>query len=313
MQLSIVSTLYQSAPYLNEFIERIAATAASITEDYEIILVNDGSPDDSVDMAIGFHENDARVKVIDLSRNFGHHRAVMTGLSFTSGRYVFLIDCDLEEDPELLQSFYETITHQDSVDVYFGVQIKRKGSLVERFGGDLFYRLFNRLSKLNLPRGPLTIRIMTARYVQALTMHSEEELFLAGLFESTGFVQKQIEVNKKAKPGSTYSIWKRLQLFVTGITSFSSFPLLVSFYVGSVISFSSIAYAVYLFTRKLLNSSMLIEGWTSVMISIWFLGGAILISCGMIGIYLSRVYYEVKRRPKFIVKQFYGIDKEPHA
>lgn len=311
MKLTVVSTLYNSARYLDEFVRRMSAAASAVTDDFEIILVNDGSPDTSIDIALGFHASDPRIKVVDLSRNFGHHKAVMAGLSFSSGRYIFLIDCDLEESPELLSDFYHKLANQDSVDVYYGVQKKRKGGLVERIGGEFFYRLFNMMSKLKLPKGPLTVRIMTQRYVKALICHTEEELFLAGLFESTGFRQEQITVNKSGRKTTSYSFWKRLRLMVAGITSFSSFPLYISFYVGNVISLAALSYAAYLAIRKIFSPGMIIEGWTSLMISVWFLGGVILISCGMIGLYLSRVYHEVKRRPNFIVRQDYGF--HPHS
>src|SRR6266481_9971297 len=128
MTLSIVTTLYDSAPYLEQFYLRTCAATEQITRDYEIILVNDGSPDNSLDIAISIHRRDKRVRVIDLSRNFGHHKAMMTGLTHAGGELVFLIDCDLEEEPELLEKFYRELKATEA-DVVFGVQQKRKGGL----------------------------------------------------------------------------------------------------------------------------------------------------------------------------------------
>jgi hypothetical protein len=157
MDLSIVTTLYYSSPYLEEFYARTCAAAEQITDDYEIILVNDGSPDDSLDVALSLFERDDRVKVVDLSRNFGHHKAVMTGLAHARGDLVFKIDCDLEEEPELLGEFYAEMIKDPSVDVVYGVQQRRKGGPFERLSGSLFYRLFNLLSDhpvpSNLPGG----------------------------------------------------------------------------------------------------------------------------------------------------------------
>ena len=310
MHLSIVSTLYKSADHLDEFCRRIKSAAERITDDFEIILVNDGSPDQSLSLAIDFHRKDSRFRVIDLSRNFGHHRAVMTGLCYATGDFVFLIDCDLEEDPELLGDFYRKIASQNDVDVFYGVQDKRKGGVTEKLGGSLFYRTFNLVAKLQLPANPLTIRIMSKRYVCELIRHTEQELFMAGVFEITGFEQQHVVVKKGAKDETSYSFLKRVSLLVTGITSFSSFPLLFSFYIGNLISFAALVAAAYLIFRKLLNPDMIIAGWTSLMISVWFLGGVILISCGMIGLYLSKVYNEVKSRPNYIVRKIYGACEE---
>src|SRR3954467_2021177 len=145
MDLSIVTTLYRSALHLEEFHRRVRAPAEKITSDYEIIFVNDGSPDNSLGIALSIYERDDRVRVIDLSRNFGHHKAMMTGLTHARGDLVFLIDSDLEEDPELLASFGEAMS-QTGADVVYGVQRGRRGGLVERWSGRLFFTIFNWLS-----------------------------------------------------------------------------------------------------------------------------------------------------------------------
>jgi putative glycosyltransferase len=136
--------MYYSAPYLNEFYTRIRAAAEKITSDYEIIFVNDGSPDDSLKMAVSLYENDPKVRVIDLSRNFGHHKAAMTGLAHAKGDSVFLIDVDLEEEPELLNRFYDIFKDSDA-DVVYGVQTKRMGGLWEKATGALYWWMFNLL------------------------------------------------------------------------------------------------------------------------------------------------------------------------
>ena len=135
MRLSIVATLYNSEPHLNEFYERLTQSAQQITHDYEIILVNDGSPDSSLELALKLFDQDSRVRVIDLSRNFGHHKAIMTGLEHTQGECVFLIDSDLEEPPETLNLFWDEMQRGRDLDVVFGVQGKRKGKVFERVSG----------------------------------------------------------------------------------------------------------------------------------------------------------------------------------
>src|SRR6266480_3840502 len=157
MTLSIVTTLYNSAPYVEEFYVRVCAATEQITEDYEIILVNDGSPDNSLEIALSIYHKDPRVRVIDLSRNFGHHKAMMTGLIHARGKLVFLLDSDLEEEPELLEQFYQLLKAKDA-DVVYGVQEKRKGRLFERVSGTLFFKLFNFLSTYPIPPNLITVR-----------------------------------------------------------------------------------------------------------------------------------------------------------
>ncbi len=308
MELSIVTTLYRSSSYIEEFYGRIVKSAESVTDDFEIIFVNDGSPDDSLDLAVALHRRDSRVKVLDLSRNFGHHKAIMAGLKYACADKIFLIDCDLEESPELLTNFFHAMENRKDVDVFYGVQSVRKGGWLERTGGMLFYMMFNFFSGLNLHVNPLTIRIMSGRYVDALLLHGENSLFLAGIFEITGFKQEPVTIQKKYKGKSSYGILKRLKLMAEGITSFSSFPLVLFFYAGCVISLCSFIYAGYL-TLRVLFWAKVVPGWTSLMVSLWFLSGTVLISLGIIGIYLSGIYYEVKKRPNFIIRRFYGKNK----
>ena len=188
MRLSIVTTLYRSARHLDEFHARVSAAAARVTPDYEIVLVNDGSPDDSLAVALKLLEHDDRVRIIDLARNFGHHKAMMTGLAEARGDLVFLIDSDLEEAPELLTEFAEAI-QDGQADVVYGVQDRRRGGLVERLSGWLFFRLFNLLSEQQIPENLVTVRLMTRRYVSALVSHRERKMMIAGLWALTGFNQ----------------------------------------------------------------------------------------------------------------------------
>jgi putative glycosyltransferase len=189
MKLSIVATLYQSAPYINEFHERVSASAEQLVgDDYEIVLVNDGSPDNSLDLAIGLTEQDSHVVVVDLSRNFGHHKAMMTGLAHAKGEQIFLIDSDLEEEPEWLLRFAQAM-EDERCDVVYGKQKRRKGGAFERISGAIFYKIFRRLTGINQPDNIVTARLMTNRYTRALLSHRERELNIGGLWIVTGFKQ----------------------------------------------------------------------------------------------------------------------------
>jgi putative glycosyltransferase len=304
MKLSIVTTLYQSAPYIEEFIRRATDAAKSMTDDYEIVLVNDGSPDKSLVLAVHLAELDSHVIVVDLSRNFGHHKAMMTGLSHSYGEQVFLIDSDLEEEPEWLLSFSAQM-ERDRCDVVYGVQDQRRGGLFERWSGEWFYRFFRMLTGLTLPENIVTARLMTRRYVDALLRHDEREVFLAGLWHITGFDQRSQTIKKHNTSGTTYTLRRKMSVLVNSVTSFSNAPLKAIFYIGVAISLLAGGYTTYLIINWLFLAQPL-SGWTSVMASIWLLGGSIISFIGVIGIYLSKIFSETKHRPYTIVRQIYG-------
>ena len=304
MKLSIVTTLYLSYPHLREFYTRITRAAERITSDYEIILVNDGSPDNSLDLAVTLHENDPHVKLIDLSRNFGHHKAIMTGLAHAGGERVFLIDCDLEEDPALLVDFNAAFESGDA-DVVYGIQGSRKGGLFERASGRLFYLLFNLLSGHGIPNDIAVVRLMSRRYVTNLVTHRESELLIAGLWQITGFKQVPFTVQKGSNSGSTYDLPRKLAMLVRGITSFSNKPLIYISYLGVAMLALSSLYIIYRVTVRLFLGQPP-EGYTSLIVSVWFVGGLIIFSLGIIAIYLSVVFIETKNRPYTIIRHIYG-------
>jgi len=305
VKLSIVATLYQSAQYLEEFCHRAASSAHQLVGgDYEIVLVNDGSPDNSLELAVRLCESDPHVVVVDLSRNFGHHKAMMTGLAHARGEHVFLIDSDLEEEPEWLPSFSAQMA-RERCDVVYGVQAQRKGGIFERLSGQWFYRFFEALTGIALPENIVTARLMTRRYVDALLRHDEREVFMAGLWHITGFDQRSQTIKKHSTSETTYTFRRKMSLLVNSVTSFSNAPLIGIFYIGVAISLMAGAYTSYLLVHWLFLSKPL-SGWTSVMASIWLLGGLVISFIGVVGIYLSKIFLETKRRPYTIVRQVYG-------
>jgi len=304
MKLSIVTTLYRSSPYVNEFYERISNEAKKITDNYEIIFVDDRSPDDSLKKCVVLHQKDAKVKVIELSRNFGHHKAIMTGLSHAKGDFVFLIDSDLEEEPELLSKFWNEFQNSEDVDVVYGVQESRKGGWFEKWSGDLFYKLFNKISHVDVPKNLITCRLSNKAYNDALILHKEREIFLAGLWIISGFNQKPMTVKKHSHSETTYSLKHKLVVLFNSLTSFSNFPLKTIFYMGLSISSISFVYILFILLKKLIFDISL-QGWTSLIVSVWFLGGLILFSIGTIGIYISKIFTETKQRPYTIIRKKY--------
>jgi putative glycosyltransferase len=306
MVLSVVTTLYRSSPYIKEFYRRISAEAAKITEDYELVFVNDGSPDDSLQVAVSIAKGDCRVKVLDLSRNFGHHKAIMTGLAHTQGDLVFLVDCDLEEEPELLSTFYSVYGRSDA-DVVYGIQDKRKGNWFERLTGAVFYRLINFLSAYPIPSNVLVARLMSRRYVASLVEHKDRELFILGLWAITGYNQVPVTVRKHSKGSSAYTLVQKLKILVNAVTSFSNLPLVFIFYLGLTIMLLSATAALYLLVQRIFFHVYL-AGWPSLIVSIWLLGGTTIFCLGIIGIYLSKIFVETKQRPYTIIRRIYDKD-----
>lgn len=306
MELSIVTTLYKSAPFIQEFYDRAVAAASRVIDDFEIVFVNDGSPDDSLTIAISLADRDPRVRVIDLSRNFGHHHAIFAGLKEAAGKRVFLLDVDLEEQPEWLDQFWETL-EKTGADVVYGIADQRNGGFFKQVSGTLFYKFFNFASEIPIPANVCTVRLMSRGYLDALLTFGESSLFMAGLFAWAGFRQTPLVVPKGRRGGpSSYHLARLIRLFIRAITSFSSYPLWIVFVCGTVLTGLSFSAGAYLVLRKLLSPATVFLGYASIMVSLWFLGGLIISFIGLIGLYLAEIFVEAKRRPQYIIRQTYS-------
>lgn len=300
MMISIVATLFHSAAYIEEFYRRVLAQLHALNVDYEMVFVDDGSPDNSLEVAINLTNEDPRVLVVELSKNFGHHKAMMTGLGQTRGDLVFLIDVDLEEPPEILGEFYHELVDK-SVDIVFGVQQERHGPWYQRASGEAFYRLYNLLSTNNIARNQLRARLMTRRYVDALLRHREQLFMIEILCNLNGFKQIAFPMNKTGYKGVTsYTLARRIRLFINGITMSSNRPLIFIGYAGAAIVCLSAIYLLYTLVLYLLGVQSP-DGWTSLIISIWFLGGLTIFCLGIIATYLSVLFEEIKNRPYSII------------
>jgi putative glycosyltransferase len=311
MKLSIVSTMYRSSPYLRDFCKRTLDAVKALEDDFELILVNDGSPDGSLELALELQAAEPRIQIVDLARNFGHHAAIVAGIAHAKGDLIFLIDCDLEEQPEWLHYFMSEMTSAN-VDVVFGVQQERVASRASNFLGELFWKSLNAMSSIEIPHNPMTCRLMNRAYVDALLSVEDRVLYLAGVFAWTGF--KQISIPLKKIPRhphhqSTYSFSRKLFQVTDSIASFSAAPLSGIFLVGLGIWLGSIVVGIYLLAEKLRHPSEVLSGFTSLMLSIWFLSGTIIMALGVIGLYISKIFHEVKRRPLYITKKIYKAEQ----
>jgi putative glycosyltransferase len=304
MKISVLTTLYYSENYIQEFYERTLACLKQMQVEYEFIIVDDGSPDNSLKVAIGLIQKDKNVKVIELSRNFGHHQALLTALSQATGDWIFLIDSDLEEAPELLLVYWNELQKEPDIDVIYGVQKQRKGNWFERFSGRWYYKFFSMISDIDYPADTLTARLMKKDYVKAVLLYPEREMDLWCLFQMAGFKQKAMVVAKASKGSTTYTFTKKLKIALKTITSVSHKPLYLIFYIGLLMTSFSFLYIVQVLWNYFVYNDK-IEGWTSIVISIWAIGGIITFCIGIIGIYLAKMFLEIKQRPRSIIRNIH--------
>lgn len=309
-RLSIVTTLYKSQSTIAEFIQRALAAAESASSSVEMIVVDDGSPDDSAAIVRSIIDRDPRVRLVQLSRNFGHHRAMLAGLEQACGQRVFLIDCDLEEAPELSIEMIATL-ERNPVDCLYGVQIGRKGGAIERISGRAFYWLFGALSEVNIPQNVSTLRLMSRRYVDSLLLFRDRNPVFVPLSLLAGYPQAPFLFSKNDTSKTTYSLRKRISLLVLAITTFSGRPLQFMFAASVVLSLLGLTYGTYVVVRSLTGTVQ--DGWSSLMAVVVFFFSLNAMFTGLIGLYIKQVLEEVKDRPRAVVQEIYGQNIGNHA
>ena len=306
MKLSVVATLYQSAPYINEFHQRAsAATAQLVGDDYEIVFVNDGSPDNSLDLAVNLTERDPHVVVVDLSRNFGHQAALTAALDHVSGDATVVMDGDLQDQPEMIPALLER--YHAGFDVVYVRRTRRKEPWWLRLAYHAFYRLLARIADLRLPLDSGDFALLSARVVAALRRTPEYHRYLRGLRTWVGFRQTAVDAERGRRYAgrSKYSLSKLVGLGLNGIFAFSILPLRLAVLLGGVAIALSSAFGVYaLYAKVVLHRSP--QGFTALLLAIVFLSGVNLFFLGVIGEYIGRVYEQVKGRPVYIVRSVAG-------
>jgi putative glycosyltransferase len=301
-ELSIVTTLYRSAPFLADFLARATSVAEAVSTSHEIVLVDDGSPDGSLALAIQAMQTDERVRVIELSRNFGHHAAILAGLTHARADRVFFVDSDLEEPPELLLRFALAMDETDA-EVVYGFHDQRVGSRMRQLASGFFWRVFNLMSETSTQQNICHVRLMRRAYVDILLAMPERNLFLGGLYPWPGFRQTPLRVERSInREVSTYNLRRRLSLAVRSIIAFSARPLHAVFALGAGIALISLIVALTTLGLRMLWGEAMLVGYASIMISIWFLGGLTIMSLGIIGLYISQIYVESKGRPRWVVR-----------
>jgi len=307
MKISVVTTLYNSERFIQEFARRIENSVTELGCDYELVFVNDGSPDDSLNVALDVCRTNPRVRVVDLARNFGHHPAIMMGLREADGDYVFLIDVDLEEAPENLVAFYQELVAAPGSDVVYGVWRRHGESWTRRAAAEAYYAIFNFLGDTSIPRNLVLSRLMTRRYVAAVLETWNWDVAIAPVLASVGFRQHQLEIERTYKGSTNYSVLKRFKIVAETVVGFSTKPLHFIFYAGLAVCSLSFVMTLYAIAAYLSGGNGP-EGWYSVFVSLWFLGGLVMMSMGVLGLYVARIFDQVKGKPRAIVRQRYTRD-----
>ena len=303
-EISVIVPLYNEELVLEELKHRLTSVLENCTHGFEVILVNDGSSDSTLSLAKDICRTDSRFKLISFSRNFGHQIAVTAGMHMSSGDAVIIIDADLQDPPEVIPEMIRK--WRDGCQVVYGVREKREGdSLLKRSTASLFYRVLKLLTPVNIPLDAGDFRLMDRRVVKEFNRMEEQSRFIRGMVSWIGFRQGEILYTRdKRYAGKTkYPFRKMLAFAVDGIISFSNVPLRISSILGMITAGISFLFMFYGIVSRIFFPLHTISGWASVFTAVLFIGGIQLISLGILGEYVSRIYKEIKKRPLYIIDE----------
>ncbi|WP_345986111.1 glycosyltransferase family 2 protein [Sulfurimonas sp. HSL-1656] len=302
IHISVVTPVYGCAASLEQLYERLVKTLTKINETFEIIMVNDGSPDDAWEKIQKLAANDNRVKGIRLSRNFGQHHAISAGLDNVFGDWVVVMDCDLQDQPEEILKLYEKTA--EGYDIVVGQREERQDGFLKRMGSALFHKLFNYLTDQKNDARVANFGIYANYVIESYKQFKEQNRFFPFFINWMGYNRAEIPIihAERSTGKSHYSLEKLFDLAIDTIVSYSNKPLRLSIKIGFVISVFSMLYAVWLIVQYFMYG-IPVEGWTSVMVSLFFMGGLILANLGILGLYIGRVFEETKKRPFYIIQE----------
>jgi dolichol-phosphate mannosyltransferase len=308
--VSLVVPVYNEQETLPTFYQRATAVLESLQDPYEIIFVDDGSSDGSFDMLRALAEKDRHVRVVSFSRNFGHQTAVTAGLHYARGKAVAVIDADLQDPPEFLPQMLEK--WREGYQVVYAVRKTRKEHWLKRTAYRAFYRLLRSLAYVDMPLDAGDFAVMDRRVVDELNAMPERNRFVRGIRAWVGFKQIGLEYDRAERFAgeSKYSLRKLFKLAYDGVISYSFVPLRLATHLGFAISGVAFALILYLVGLRIVYGEKIIAGWTSTVVVVLFLGGVQLLSLGILGEYVGRIFDEVKRRPLYVVRETVGFEEE---
>jgi len=308
VELSVIVPMHDESQNIPHFFDRLTPVLERLGITYEVICVDDGSQDQTLDLLLEIRKANPAIKVVSLSRNFGKDVALTAGIEHAAGAALIPIDCDLQDPPELIEEMLRK--WREGYDVVLATRRGRRGETrLKKTTAALFYRTLRKIADFPIPQDTGDFRLMDRRVATALAALPERSRFMKGLFAWVGFNQATILYEREPRHAgsSKWNYWKLWNFAIDGITSFSSFPLKIWSYVGLGISLLAFLYASLLIYLKLARD-IDVPGYASLMVTVLFLGGIQLITLGIIGEYLARVYTEVKGRPLYIVRQRYGFE-----
>ncbi|HCU01673.1 MAG: hypothetical protein UR66_C0017G0002 [Candidatus Moranbacteria bacterium GW2011_GWE1_35_17] len=304
--ISVVTPVYKCEKCIDALCARLKSVIEKITDNFEIILVNDASPDNAWDVIMKNSKNDPRIKGINLSRNFGQHYAITAGIDSAEGDWVVVMDCDLQDKPEEISKLYNKAI-EGEFDIVFGRRIMRKDGFLKRMASRFFYKVFEYLSGIKFDYTVANFSISKRLVIESFKDLREQNRSFPYFINWLGFNRGYVDIDhgKRDNGESAYTIKKLLKFALDNIIAYSNKPLILSIWVGLFFSFLSIAYVLYLILRYI-SYGVVIEGWTSVIVSIWFIGGLIFANLGVIGLYIGKIFNETKNRPLYIIKEKIG-------
>ncbi|MEO1691603.1 MAG: glycosyltransferase family 2 protein, partial [Cyanobacteria bacterium J06631_6] len=308
VEISTIVPLYNESASIPRLFARLIPVLEQLGISYEVICINDGSQDQTIEKLRELNRQNPRIKIVNLSRNFGKEIALTAGLDYASGAAVIPLDADLQDPPELIEQL--VAKWQEGYDVVYATRRSRQGETwLKKISAKAFYRTIGKMSHVPIPANTGDFRLLDRRVVEAIKQLPERTRFMKGLFAWVGYRQTSILFDREPRYSgqSTWNYWKLWNFALDGIISFSFLPLKVWSYVGTSISLVSLIYALFLVIRTLILG-VDVPGYASLMVAILFLGGIQLITLGVLGEYLGRVYEEVKGRPLYFVREKYGFD-----
>jgi len=304
--ISIVAPVFNEEENIEEFFLRVKKVLDKETKTWEIIFVDDGSSDKSIEILAQLNENDGKVKIISLSRNFGKELAMTAGLDFADNDVIVPIDSDLQDPPELIPQMVEL--WKEGFDVVLAVRSKRNNeSWLKKKTAELFYKFIGNITEIRIPKNTGDFRLIDRKVLVSIKDLRETQRFMKGIFSWVGYKTTSIHYERDSRyAGKTkWNYWKLWNLALEGITSFSTLPLRLATYIGLIISLSSLVYLISII-YKVITNGVDVPGYASTLTIILFLGGVILFFMGIIGEYVGRIYIEVKNRPLYIIRDRKG-------
>lgn len=301
-KISVVTPVYGCCKSINSLYERLNKTLSTITNDFEIIMVNDSSPDNAWEDIKELAKKDNRVKGINLSRNFGQHKAITAGLDYAKGDWIVVMDCDLQDQPEEIVKLYNKAI--EGYDIVFGRRAERKDTFFKKLSSKLFYKVYDYFTESKIDNTIANFSIISKKVLNTLKKMREQNRTYPLFVNWVGFKRTEINIEHSSRDEgkSSYTLSKLINLAIDSIVSQSNKPLKLSIKFGFMVSFLSLIYGVLLIVRYLI-SGVPVEGWTSVMVSIYFIGGLLFANMGILGLYIGKIFDETKKRPIYIVQE----------